>query len=173
VSPLTGINHVAMVTGDLDRFRRFYEDVVGLDVALVLRGGGPALRRHAVLLAGPTAVHAYEQPGYHPDGHGIRSDTMFERGRVDHFGFTVTSEASLIELSELLVAAGATDGIVRELGPTLSVHYRDPDGFHGEINCFNPRFQPNTLDRDIEEIGDPAWLERARIAMTTPQRGRT
>ena len=32
----SGVSHVAMVTADLDRYRDFYEDIVGLDTALVL-----------------------------------------------------------------------------------------------------------------------------------------
>ena len=43
----------------------------------------------------------------------------------------------------------------------LSVRFEDPDGFEGEINCFNPDFDPSML-RSHDEVIDPRWLERAK-----------
>ena len=132
----TGVSHVAMVTADLHRYRAFYEDIIGLDTALVL-APSPDLGRHAIFFAGDAVLHVFEIAGYDPAAHGIGS-TMFERGRLDHLGFTVPDETALGEVRDRLVAAGAASGDIRPLGPVLSVRYQDPDGFEGEINCFNP-----------------------------------
>ena len=48
---LTGINHVAVLTDDLDRFVEFYTGVFDLDV--VFEESTPAFR-HAILRTGPT-----------------------------------------------------------------------------------------------------------------------
>ena len=116
--------------------------------------------RHAILFAGATVLHVFEVPGYDPAAHGIGS-TMFERGRLDHLGFTVADEAALGEVRDRLVAAGASSGEIRALGPTLSVRYEDPDGFEGEIDCFDPAFDPSAIGPDAEVV-DPTWLDRAQ-----------
>lgn len=58
-----GISHVAVVTADLDRFRTFYEDVIGLRTTVVF---GPAHAREAVLMAGSVMIQAFEIAGYDP-----------------------------------------------------------------------------------------------------------
>ncbi len=155
----SGVSHVAMITADLDRYRDFYEHVIGLDTALVL-GAGCELGRHAVLFAGDTVLHVFEVEGYDPSAHGIGS-TMFERGRLDHLGFTVPDESALEAVRDRLVAVGASSGDINPLGPILSVRYEDPDGFEGEINCFNAAFEPPSVG-DGDEIVDPHWLDRAK-----------
>ena len=98
----TGISHIAMVTADLDRYRDFYEGTIGLDTALVL-GPGPDHGRHAIFFAGDSVLHVFEVDGYDPAAHGIGT-TMFERGRLDHLGFTVADQAALAEVRDRLVA---------------------------------------------------------------------
>jgi catechol 2,3-dioxygenase-like lactoylglutathione lyase family enzyme len=158
----TGVSHVAMVTADLESWRAFYEDIIGLDIALVL-APSPDLGRHAICFAGDAVLHVFEIAGFDPAAHGIGT-TMFERGRLDHLGFAVADEAALSVVRDRLVAACASSGEIRPLGPVLSVRYEDPDGLEGEINCFNPDFDPSTFG-DVDEIVDPHWLERAKRAL--------
>ena len=158
----SGISHIAMVTADLDRYRDFYETTVGLDTALVL-GAGSDHGRHAIFFAGETVLHVFEVDGYDPTAQGI-GPAMFERGRLDHLGFTVADEEALRAVADRLVSVGASCGEIRPLGPTLSVRYEDPDGFEGEINCFNRAFKPSSFG-DRDEVVDPIWLERAERAL--------
>lgn len=135
-----GFSHVATITPDLDRFRRFYEDVVGLRCVAVMQMKHPPHLRHAALAAGRGGVlHVFEEPGYDPDAAGI-PDEIGKRGRVDHFGLMVADETELVAVAQRLVAVAASDGAVQELGPVLSVHFRDPDGLVAELNCPNPAF---------------------------------
>ena len=156
-----GVNHVAVVTADLDVYRTFYEDTIGLDTALVL-AAGPGHGRQAIVFAGDVMLHVFEVADRGSPAPRNPS-AMLERGLVDHLGFTVRDEAALTELRRRLMDVGASSGDIRPLGWMLSVRYVDPDGFEGEVNCFNPRFDPSTL-RDGEVI-DPHWLERARRAL--------
>lgn len=168
-----GISHVAVVTADLDRFRTFYEDVIGLRTTVVF---GPAHAREAVLVAGSVMIQAFEIAGYDPAAHGW-SSAMFERGRLDHLGFAVPDVAALTTIRDRLLAAEASSGDIRQLGPMLSLRFADPDGLQGEINCFNADFDPSML-RDGDEIVDPDWVERARQVLhggsthPSPPRGR-
>ena len=110
-------------------------------------------------------LHVFEVPGFDPTAHGF-TPAMFERGRLDHLGFTVADEAALVALRDRLLAVGASSGSIRHLGPMLSVRFHDPDGLEGEINCLDPSYDPSSL-RDEDEIVDPDWLERIRRVMRT------
>ena len=160
MSGVRGVSHIAVATADLDGYRAFYEDTLGLDTALVL-GAGTGHGRQAVVFAGEVMLHVFEVPDRDPPAPGA---PMFGRGRLDHLGFTVRDEAALAVVRRKLMAVGASSGDIRPLGWMLSVRYLDPDGFEGEVNCFNPRFDPSSL-RDQDEVVDPRWLDRARRAL--------
>lgn len=162
MSKACGVNHIAVVTADLDGYRAFYEGTLGLDTALVL-GAGPGHGRQAIVFAGDVMLHVFEIVDGDPPA-SRSGAVMFERGRLDHLGFTVRDEAALAVVRRKLMAVGASSGDIRPLGWMLSVRYLDPDGFEGEVNCFNPRFDPSSL-RDQDEVVDPRWLERARRAL--------
>jgi len=158
----SGISHMALVTGDLDGFRRFYEDTVGLETTVVF-GGGSGHSRQAILMAGDVMLHVFEVPGYDPATHGF-SVAMFGRGRLDHLGFTVSDLTELTAIRDRLLAADASSGDIHQLGPMFSVRFVDPDGLESEINCYNPDFDASTV-RDEDEVVDPDWLERTRHAL--------
>ena len=156
------VSHVAVVTGDLDGFRAFYEDVIGLETTLVF-GAGPGHGRQAVLAAGEVMLHVFEVPGYDPTTNGF-SPAMFERGRLDHLGFTVADVAALGTLRDRLVAVDASSGVIRRVGPMLSLRFHDPDESEGEINCLDPGYDPSTL-RDEDEMINPLWFARMASAL--------
>jgi catechol 2,3-dioxygenase-like lactoylglutathione lyase family enzyme len=164
----TGFSHVAVVTGDLDGFRTFYEDTIGLETTMVF-GGGAGHSRQAVLMAGDGVLHVFEVADYDASGHGP-SAAMFERGRLDHLGFTVPDLAALTAIRDRLLAVGASSGDIHLLGPMLSLRFVDPDGLESEINCVNPDFDPSAM-RDEDEVVDPHWLERiTRVLHGEPDR---
>jgi catechol 2,3-dioxygenase-like lactoylglutathione lyase family enzyme len=127
----TGINHVAVVTGDLDRFIDFYAAV--LDAELVFEETIPELGRHAMLRIGTESVlHPVEAKGS-PHAQGLPA--MMNRGHLDHYGITVASFEALKEIQRRLLERGATDGTITDFGPMQSVWFEDPDGMGSEV-CF-------------------------------------
>ena len=107
VSTSVVVSHVAVVTADLDGFRAFYEGAFGLDTISCSAPAGHA--RQAVIVAGNVMLHVFEVPGFDPAPHGFGA-AMFERGRLDHLGFSVGDEAALIALRDRLLAVGASSG---------------------------------------------------------------
>ena len=127
--PLTsGINHVALVTADLDRFVEFYTSVFEGKVFAALTEG-PV--RHALIdLGGGMALHPFEfaeRPADGPFG------DMFERGHLDHVSLNVADDETFEMLRRRLVECGASDGTMTDFGAVRTVAYRDPDGWWGEI----------------------------------------
>lgn len=156
---ITGFSHVAVNTADLERFRRFYEGLLGIPMGVMLRMDHPPYLRHATFhLDGPVVLHVFEVPGYDPAADGIGTE-IGQRGRIDHFGFQVADEGALRMMADRLRAAGATDGEVRPLGPVLSVHVTDPDGLELEVNCPNLDFEL-VAGETVEEVGASDWLTR-------------
>jgi catechol 2,3-dioxygenase-like lactoylglutathione lyase family enzyme len=125
----TGINHVAIMTEDLDRFVAFDTEVFGASV--VFEETNPTFR-HAILSVGGVSVLHPVQPDDNP--HGPASDAMFRRGHLDHLAVDVPSREAFDELRARLVERGVSDGVVTDLGPKLSFWSVDPDGMHLEVD---------------------------------------
>ncbi|MET0459646.1 MAG: VOC family protein [Ilumatobacteraceae bacterium] len=125
---LSGINHVAVVTADLDRLAAFYGEV--LDVPLVARFDDEE-EPHALFdLGGGSFLHAFEQhDNVHAEGHR----DMFDRGHIDHLALAARDEASFEALRAELMRWGCTDGTVKDFGVARSVYFEDPDGMGCEV----------------------------------------
>jgi catechol 2,3-dioxygenase-like lactoylglutathione lyase family enzyme len=123
-----GINHIAVLTDDLERFVEFYSTVFELEV--VFTEATPAFR-HAILRTGPDSwLHPAEVFG---GAHGAGSPAMFERGHLDHLALTADSPEAFEVLHDRLVRRGATDRSVENLGAFHSVWFSDPDGMRVEL----------------------------------------
>jgi catechol 2,3-dioxygenase-like lactoylglutathione lyase family enzyme len=125
----SGINHVAILTEDVDRFCAFYADVFGATV--VFAETTPAFR-HAILSVGGDGVLHPVEVADNP--HGRASAAVLDRGHLDHFALNVPSQEAFDELRRRVRDRGASDGVVTDLGPKLSFWFTDPDGTHVEVD---------------------------------------
>lgn len=166
---IAGIGHIALTTPDLDRFRRFYEGVLGLPMTVVMRIPEPPGWRHAAFqVTTGLVLHVFEVPGYDPAAQGIGAG-FGERGRIDHFGFLVDGPDALAAIAARLRACGASDGEVNPLGPFLSVRLTDPDGLQLEVNCVTPGYHPDADPTEvIEEQLVPEWWTLLAPAVPGP-----
>jgi catechol 2,3-dioxygenase-like lactoylglutathione lyase family enzyme len=125
---VTGINHVAVVTADLDRFINFYTDV--FDMPVIFQETTPAFR-HAILRAGPaTTLYAAEMPD---NVHSSALHEMFGRGHLDHIALNVPTELAFQIIRRKLLDRGVSDGAIVDIGPTHCLSCSDPDGMHIEV----------------------------------------
>ena len=125
---ISGVNHVAVLTDDLERFVAFYRDVFDLEV--VFEETTPTFR-HAILRTGESSwLHPAEVVG---NAHGTALPDLFDRGHLDHVALAATSVVAFEELRARLLARGASDGQVEDLGPFQSLWFEDPDGMRGEL----------------------------------------
>lgn len=126
---LDGVNHVAIITDDTERFVRFYEAVFDAKVSHQQNIGDGTL---TLIDIGPrTELNVFELgAGEHAD---VARGSMFGHGPIDHIGLQAADRDAFVEIRRRLMASGASDGFVTDFGRAHSVYFRDPDGLEGEV----------------------------------------
>jgi catechol 2,3-dioxygenase-like lactoylglutathione lyase family enzyme len=128
---LNGINHIALISKDIDRLRAFYTEVFEADVGPTKPHGDEGGETMTMIRIGPnTELNVVTIAG---NREPERQTPMWGRGRLDHFGLQAASAESFDEIRRRLVAHGASDGTVNDFGGVRSVFFRDPDGLEGEV----------------------------------------
>jgi catechol 2,3-dioxygenase-like lactoylglutathione lyase family enzyme len=124
---LSGVNHVAIVTSDLNRFIDFYARMFGVEQ--VFREDQPF--RHAILRTGPNSwLHPAEVAG---NPNASASPKMFQRGHLDHIALGAASREAFETMRQRLIEARASSGEIEDLGAFHAVWFKDPDGMLGEL----------------------------------------
>jgi catechol 2,3-dioxygenase-like lactoylglutathione lyase family enzyme len=139
---LDGVNHVAILTSDAERFVNFYTEVFGAEVDGTQDMGGEGtltfvkIGRHA-------EINLFE---VHGNTEAQRQTPMFGRGRIDHLGLQAGSIDAFEEIRRRLIGRGAADEFVTDFGPILSLFFVDPDGLEGEVCVPNPDAKPGVMN---------------------------
>jgi catechol 2,3-dioxygenase-like lactoylglutathione lyase family enzyme len=134
---LSGINHVAVLTGDTERLVEFYGGVFDTTHEVLQERDGFKL---TVIWLGSTAeLNIFELAG---NTEHERQVPMFQRGRLDHLALEAASIEAFDDIRDRLGDRGATDGFVTDFGHILSLFFRDPDGLEAEVCVQNPDAEP-------------------------------
>jgi catechol 2,3-dioxygenase-like lactoylglutathione lyase family enzyme len=139
---LNGVNHVAVLTKDTDRFHAFYREVFEATVSHDL-AVAPGMRLSMVDIGPFTEINLFELDANSEADH---QTPMFGRGRIDHIGLQAASLEAFDLIRDRLIANGATDGFVTDFGPILSLFFTDPDGLEGEVCVANPDARPGVMN---------------------------
>lgn len=127
-----GINHLAMVTGDMDRTIRFWRDLLGMRL---VAGLGHSGYRHYFFEISPTDMIAFfEWNGVEPipeKDHGAPVSGPFA---FDHVSIGVASEEDLWELKDRLEAADFWVSEVVDHGFIHSIYAFDPNNIPIEFS---------------------------------------
>jgi catechol 2,3-dioxygenase-like lactoylglutathione lyase family enzyme len=128
---LNGINHIALISQNIDRLRQFYAEVFEAEVGPTRPHGEKGDETMTMIRIGPhtelnvVAIEGNPEPN--------RQTPMWGRGRLDHFGLEAASEESFETIRGRLMERGASDGDVNDFGTVRSLFFRDPDGLEGEV----------------------------------------
>jgi catechol 2,3-dioxygenase-like lactoylglutathione lyase family enzyme len=120
-----GINHLALVTPDMDATVRFYHGVLGMRLVSTLRAGP---MRHYFFEMGPQNTVAFFEWAGAPTfakPAGVRVDGPVQ---FDHLSFNLPDEAALLALRDRLTAAGVEITEVVDHDIMHSVYFTDPNG---------------------------------------------
>ena len=128
----TGINHLAMATGDMDRTIRYWRDLLGL--RLVAGLGHPGYRHYFFELTERDMIAFFEWPGVTPGpdkDHGAPVKGPFT---FDHVSLGVESQDDLWDLRDRLDAAGFWVSEVVDHGFIHSLYSFDPNNIPVEFS---------------------------------------
>jgi len=121
----SGVNHLALVTPDMDATVRFYVGVLGMRLVATTMAGP---MRHYFFAIGPrNTVAFFEVAGAETfaKAAGAPSDRAIQ---LDHISFDVPDEHALETLRKRLLAAGSEVTEVVDHGFIRSVYFTDPNG---------------------------------------------
>ncbi len=174
----TGVNHLALVTNDMDRTIRFWRDLLGL--RLVAGLGRPGYRHYFFELTANDLLAFFEWPdaAMLPEkDHGVPV-----KGPVgfDHLSLEVASKEDLWELYDKLDAAGFWVSEILDHGFIFSLYSFDPNNIPIEFSAPNPEFEirnhPQMADKKpcptAEEGFEPQPGHWPRVERPTPREER-
>lgn len=122
-----GINHLALVTNDMDATVRFYQGVLG--ARLVATIGAPQFRHYFFEFGPQNTVAFFEYEDSHVEEFAKPAGVPDERAvQFDHLSFNLPDEEALLALRDRLKQAhcGVTD--VVDHGFIRSIYFTDPNG---------------------------------------------
>jgi catechol 2,3-dioxygenase len=123
------IGHVVIKVRNLARSRKFYTEVLGMDVMM----DAPAIR--GVFLANNRRDHheiALFEVG--PEAEGLRAKQI----GLSHIAFRLRNEEELRAAYREFKEKDVPISFTVDHGVTKSIYFRDPDGHELEVYCDNP-----------------------------------
>jgi catechol 2,3-dioxygenase-like lactoylglutathione lyase family enzyme len=174
-----GVNHLALVTNDMDATVRFYHGVLGMPLVATLAFGP---MRHYFFQMGPqTTVAFFEWEGSDvgtfekPAGEPFTFPAQF-----DHVSFTLPDEAALEGLQTRLRQHAVEITRIVDHGFVRSVYFHDNNGIALEASWWVKDPTSGTPDyadgelfadtdpvpavRELTEAGELAWLPTTHLA---------
>ncbi len=152
-----GVNHLAMVTNDMEKTVRFYRDVLGMDVVGTIGGevGGKPMRHYFFSLGTGSCIAFFEWtdvelPASKPSGEPA-SGRQF-----DHVSIGVESEEDLLGLQKRARAAGVPASDLVDHGAMRSIYFEDPNGISLEFSVWMQDLEKEPMFKDQNPV--PALL---------------
>lgn len=159
----SGINHLAMVTNDMEATTRFYHDVLGMELVATLGHGDPnepyPYRHYFFRLGDHNTIAFFEWPEV-DTGAAKPAGEPTDGQKFDHLSFNLDSVEELLELRQRLIEAGIEVTPVIYHTVIYSIYFDDP------VN--KTALEASVWVRDVEKApywGDPDPVaSAARIA---------
>ena len=160
-----GINHLALVTEDMEKTVKFYRDVLGMPL-VATTGNRPDLypyRHYFFALGEGNTIAFFEWPGMVEEFHKPAGAPVRGRVQFDHVSFNVESEEALIELKARLEQNDVEVTRVVDHRIIHSIYFTDPNGIALEASYWlnDPTIQEPDYS-DPELFADPDPVPSAR-----------
>jgi len=130
-----GINHLALITDDMDATVRFYHGVLG--ARLVATIGTPQFRHYFFEFGPENTVAFFEYTDVPVERFAKPAGIPDRRApQFDHLSFNLPDETALLALRDRLKAAECEITDVVDHGFIHSVYFTDPNGIALEASCW-------------------------------------
>jgi catechol 2,3-dioxygenase-like lactoylglutathione lyase family enzyme len=151
--PWQGLNHLALITNDMDATVRFWHGVLG--APLVATIGTDTFRHYFFRFGSQSSVAFFEYIGEHADQISKPAGVFDARaGHFDHLSMDLPDEDALLALHARLEAAGSEVTEVVDHGLMRSIYFTDPNGIALEASWWSD--DPTADEPDFE---DPAYFQ--------------
>ena len=158
----TGVNHLALVTGNMDETIRFWRDLLGM--RLVAGLGQPGFRHYFFQLSEYDLVAFFEWPGIQPMPEKDHGQPVTGPFIFDHVSFGVETEEALWEIKDKLEAGGFEVSDVIDHGFIHSIYSFDPNGipieFSAQVSGENIRENSVVIDCASVKVCVVDWLKK-------------
>lgn len=171
-----GMNHLALVTPDMDATVRFYHGVLGMRLVATVMAGP---MRHYFFQIGPEETVAFFEWKGAPTYRKAAGVPVPGAVQLDHISFNMPDEESLLRLRERLLSAGCEITEVVDHTIVRSVYFTDPNGISLEASWWaadatgrptdyeDKRFfadpDPVPAVRELMAAGQLAWLPQTTL----------
>ena len=174
-----GINHLALVTNDMDATVRFYAGVLG--ARLVATIGNHSFRHYFFRIGDRNTVAFFEYQGHPVPAFSKPAGIPDPRAaQFDHVSFDLPDEEAVLDLRRRLKAAGSEVTDVVDHGFIKSIYFTDPSGIaleasywtidptgHAEVSFDDRRFfgddNPVPALRELRDTGALARTPSTRL----------
>jgi catechol 2,3-dioxygenase-like lactoylglutathione lyase family enzyme len=161
--PWQGLNHLALITNDMDTTVRFWHGVMG--APLVATIGTPTFR-HYFFKFGTSNSVAFFQYNEHDSKMIAKPAGVFDEraGQFDHLSMDLPDEQALLDLRQRLLDAGSEVTDVVDHGLMRSFYFTDPNGIALEASWWSedptlgdPDYSNDSYFKDPDPV--PAFAE--------------
>jgi catechol 2,3-dioxygenase-like lactoylglutathione lyase family enzyme len=122
-----GMNHLALVTPDMDATVRFWHGVLG--ARLVATIGTPAFRHYFFEIGPGNTIAFFEYSHQHLDMYAKPAGVPYERAsQFDHLSLNLPDEEALLRLRDRLKSHDCEVTDVIDHGFIRSIYFSDPNG---------------------------------------------
>jgi catechol 2,3-dioxygenase-like lactoylglutathione lyase family enzyme len=128
---LTGINHLAFITPDMEKTIRFYRDLLGMELHAGIGHDG---YRHYFFRCGNTQVAFFEYDGASVMEQKFHGSPTGKPLGFDHVSFTTGSREDLFAMKDKLEAAGLEVTGAVDHGTIWSIYFFDPNNIPLEVS---------------------------------------
>lgn len=151
----SGINHLALITADMDATVRFYHGVLGARLAATV--GTPEFRHYFFELGPHCTVAFFEYAGLRIEPFAKPAGVPDPRAtQFDHLALNLPDENALHDLRRRLTTAGCEVTDIVEHTSVRSVYFTDNNGIALEASCWVRDVTGRASDYDDDQIyGDP------------------
>ena len=148
-----GVNHLVLVTNDMEKTVRFYRDVLGMRVVGTMAGevGGQPMRHYFFSLGPGSCVAFFEWPSVELPP---RKDSgVPASGRqFDHVSIGVDSEETLVKLQRRAREAGVPASDIVDHGIVRSIYFEDPNGISLEFSVWTQDIEREPVYNDQDPV---------------------
>lgn len=161
-----GVNHLALITDDMDSTTRFWHGVLGAPLVATL--GNESFRHYFFKIGEGSTVAFFEYQGHQVQRFAKPAGVPDERAiQFDHLSLNLADEETFLALRQRLVDYGCEVTEVIDHGLLQSIYFNDPNGIALEASWWVIDPTRQTLSPAAVHYTDPQPVPAAQELQET------